>query len=631
MPLAASLAAVVLYLVPVAVVVACRARRGRALWAAALDVPLAVAVDLLLVLALTRLVTLEAATLASRPLWLGVGLGWRALRRRSGDAPAWPRAAGARALAVATLTGAVATWLSTLGSRPYPIWDRRWHIPLVASLRGQSIPFDNVLHRGEVLHYHFAGDVHAAMLQALSGDVIHASLALSLSHDVLFGLIGVTFALLLGGLGSRRAATAVLATAAALLAGPHTLWRTPGHPHLDGYSILNYFTMSFRPHDALAGLFFLGVAGALAARVGAEAPAETGDTAPALIASVAGLALSDETSLGLLGLSLGLTWILFPRILHPRRAVGAAILVGLLIAFVGPNLAFAASVAPGAQRHAVTLVPWRSPGCGNPTLPLTSRDGAAMLLADLGPAALLWLGGILGAIAGRRRGGAWPMAAFATAILGLSAVALTRVEVNHEALESHRFMAAGIFLAPVLALLTLLPERPRWPLLRGAGVVVATLGALLGAASTVDWIVNVVPNKWDAHDAFYSDVDLYTVDCRRDLGATVGARARPFYLSKAVWFGYAGCQPTFAPAHRDNAQWALTIGEPLFGKDELRTLVAGRRRPDEMLSVVCPRAAAAAAADPVCAYALRKAACHGLGRRLTECQLTPAQQTEAAR
>ncbi len=628
MPVAASLAAILLYLVPVAVVVVCRARPTRPLWAAALDVPLAVAADLLVVLGLSRLATLEVATLASRALWLGGGLGYLLVRRRTAGAPAWPWALGPRALLATAVTGWAAAQVSTLGSRPYWIWDRKWHIPLVASLRGQSIPFDNVFRRGEVLHYHFAGDVHAAMLQALSGDVIHASLALSLAHDVLFGLIGVTLALLVVGARRLRVALPVLATLAALLAGPYAPWRGPSAPRGDGYSILNYFTMSFRPHDALAGLFLVGIAGALAARL--HAGRKIGDSVPALLGSAAGLAISDETSLGILGLSLGVTWIFFPRILHPRRAVGAVILVGLLMAFVGPNVAFAASVAPGAQRHTVDLVPWRSPGYGNPPLLLARRDGAEVLLTDLGPTALLWLSAVLGALAARRPRGAGALAAFATGIFVLSALALTRVEVNHDYQESHRFMTAGVFLLPVLALLVLRAGGPRRPLLHAAAAGVGVLGAALGAGSTVSWIVSVLPTKGDARETFYAHTNFYAVDCRRDVGVALGAKARPRYLSQSIWYAYAGCQPTFAPAYHEGTQWALTIGYPMFGKEELRALRAGQRSPEDTLAVVCPRGAEASA-DPVCAYALGRAACHGVGRALTECELSPAQQAAASR
>jgi hypothetical protein len=470
--------------------------------------------------------------------------------------------------------------------------------------------------------------------------------------------MGVTSAILLAGLvelrppgesprtAARGALLAVLATVAALLAGPYTLWRNPAHPHIDGYSVLNYYSLSFRPPGAVAGLFFLGILGAIAARVWGElrgGPARLVDTAPALLSSAAGLAISDEASLGMIGLSLGLTWLVYPEILHPRRAVGVAIFAGLLAALIVPNVAFAATIAPGAQHHAAAIVPFRSPGCYTPVLLLSTREGKAMLLADLGPTALIWLGGVAGAIAARRRR-SWALLAFTTGLFVLSTLALTGVEVNHKPLESHRFMTGVTFLAPVLSLLVLLPHEapsasptPVVPLrsrrLRSAGLVAWALGVLLGSASTFDWIVNLLPVRGHRQDHFFTKEDLYAIDCRKDFGMTLGTRARPLYLSKSIWYAYAGCQPTFAPGKHDD-DWGLTIGNPYFFKEAVRVLRKTALGPGDPLTVICerrPEPPAQPPADPVCEYATRHASCHDLGPRLTECELTPKQQAEVAR
>jgi hypothetical protein len=633
MPTVAYVASTLLYLLPVAVFVACRARRARPLWAVALDVPLAVACDLLLVLTMARVVTLELATLASRVVWLAGGAIYFAAQRRAADPPAWPRALGARALGAAIGAGAVGAAISMACSRPYSIWDRKFHTPVVSALRGQTIPFENALAKGQVLHYHFSGDVQAAMVQSLSLDTIHSSLALSVGHDILFTLTGITLAFLLVGLGGSRARVAVVATLVTLLAGPYTIGRSPAQPHTDGYSILNFLSLSFRPHDALAGLFFLGIAGALAARVYRET-ARVHDTAPALLGITAGLALSDETSLGMIGLALGVTWLAYPRILHPHRVGGAAILVGMLVAFLGPNVAFAASLAPGAQHHAVAIVPWRSPGCYTPTLPLGSLEGAGALLADLGPTAFLWLGGVLGAISAQRRRSGYLMALASTLFL-LSAVALTRIEVNHDAVESHRFMTGEIFLAPVFSMLMLLPHatplgggRPRASVgngrLRDVAVGLWAIGATAASASTIDWIGWVLPRRGHRQDHFFTKDDLYALDCKRDLGATIGARATPAYLSKSIWYAYAGCHPTFAPAKHENAQWVVTIGNPYFDKEAVRVLRKNALSPEEPLGVICQRKPSPST-DPVCVFATHHGACEDLGERLTRCELTAAQ------
>ena len=634
MPIVASLGAIVLLLLPVAVVLVWRARRDRPLWALALDLPLAVAVDLLLVLCLTRLVRLELATFASRGLWLAAGAAiW--LRRRP-EAPAWPGALGRRELALAALGALVGFALSAQASWPYSIWDRKWHTPLVSSLRGQRLPFENVFAKGEILHYHFAGDVHAAMVQSLSFGVIHSSLALSVAHDVLFALIGAAIVLLFQGLAGRRGGLWGLGvTLAALLSGPLPLGRDPRHPYIDGYSVLNYLSMSFRPHDALAGLFFVGFLGAVLARVWRrpEGPA-IADTAPALLGAAAGLAISDEASLGILGVSLGLVWLAWPDVVHPRRGMGALLFLGLAVALIGPNLAFAASLSPGAQSHAIRLVPWRSPGCYTPTLSLSTSEGRRMLMFDAAPTVVAWLGGV-GAVVWWRRRRSAPIFAILTLLVLLSLFALTRLDVNHDALESHRFVTGMLFMAPLLAAALLLGAKDEAPpaaasglgrarLLGPAALVIA--GSALGGASTISWIARVLPVRGHRHDHFFTTQNLYAINCRKELGASLGERAAPHYLSKAIWYAYAGCHPTEAPGKHENS-WATTIGNPYFDKEALRVLDS-KMSAAEPLAVICPRPLPARP-DPVCGWAVAHAHCEDLGTAVSRCTLDGAERAAA--
>ena len=640
MRIAALLSALLLVLVPVVVVALVRARRERPIWALALDLPLAVAVDLLVVLTLTRFMRLEVATFVSRGLWLAAG-GYAVARFRREGKLARPEGLGRREIKTASLGALLGLVISGMGSWPYSIWDRKWHTPLTSSLRGQMLPFDNVFVKGEALHYHFTGDVYAAMVQSLSFGVLHSSLALSISHDVLFLLIGASVVLFFDGLAGKRGAIAGLAiTFGALLAGPFTMGRHPRAFAIDGYSILNYLSMSFRPHDALAGLFYVGIVGSVLARVWRRAtegatPPKVADTAPALILAVAGLAISDEASLGLLGLSLGLTWLAFPDVVHPRRVPGMLIFVALLFALVAPNLAFAASLSPGAQHHAVKLVPWRSPGCYTPVLPLTTAEGRRMLLFDMGPTALAWLGGAI-AFAGRRRPRTAPILALLTVFVAVSVFALTRVDVNGEALESHRFATSMLFLTPLLAASLLLRSPDEEPPAEGsrarralslAPIVLVILGASLGAASTISWIAGVLPRRGHRHTHFFTQENLFLLDCK-DLGGTLFAPARPTYISKSIWYAYAGCQPTFSPAKRENP-WAITIGNPYFDKPALKVLHRAVSA-DEPLPVICPRTPASPP-DPVCQWARAHAPCEDLGTRLTRCTLDAKQRVSASR
>ena len=100
------------------------------------------------------------------------------------------------------------------------------------------------------------------MLQTYSLDVLNASLALSLAHDVMFALIGVTLAASLMSSGRRPIHVVVLSVAAVLLAGPCVLRFGVGEPYL-GYSYYALYVWGFRPHQHIAMLMFTGAAGVL--------------------------------------------------------------------------------------------------------------------------------------------------------------------------------------------------------------------------------------------------------------------------------------------------------------------------------------------------------------------------------
>src|SRR6185503_2176517 len=119
-----------------------------------------------------------------------------------------------------------------------------------------------------------------------------------------------------------------------------------------------------------------------------------------------------------------------------------------------PNLAFAAALAPGAQRHAMAIVPWRAPGCYTPTLPLPSLGGFRVLFLDTLPTLAVWVGCALAWAAFERRT-TRVLVVFHSALFVCSIVALTRIDVNHQALESHRFMTGISFVSPLIGVLVL--------------------------------------------------------------------------------------------------------------------------------------------------------------------------------
>lgn len=626
--LARSLLAAALYVVPVLalLLLAATAPRDRTPWLVASRIPLAVALDLMSVLTLTLFVRLEIAAVVTRVAWGAFALAVIVARRgRLRDL--WPRGLNKRAALLASIAATTAVWVSLQGSRPYSMWDRKWHTPLVASIRGQELPFHNIWSRAEVLHYHFSGDVQAALLQTFSGDVIHSSLALSLAHDVTFALIGATLALLLVWHGMRSVAFAALATAAVVLAGPITLGREGWGRHADGYSVLNFLTMSFRPHDGVALLFLLGLIGATVARRrrgSAEPPSRAAITS--LLASTAGLAISDEASLGLFALALGLVWLVVPDVLptNKSRAVGVLVFVGMLLALAVPNVAFSAALSVGVGGgHRFAIAPWRSPGCYNPALPLTTVRGALMLAYDVGSIATIVAAGAVARLFKARL----PSASFGllAVLAALSTVALTRIEINRTPLEAHRFMAGVIVVAPVIGVIWLVKDgglRGWLPWPDRAVVVALLLGGMgLGAASTLEWLYTIAPIRSPRHSLFYTRDDLYAVDCVADFGAAPLRRAAPSYVAKEIWYAFAGCAPIYAPALRTADTWTLTIGEPLFEIDAVRALDRAFVKRTEPLQAVCP---VTTKLDRVCAWAEAHDRCAPLARRARVCELSPA-------
>ena len=90
----------------------------------------------------------------------------------------------------------------------------------------------------------------------------------------------------------------------------------------------------------LAGSF-VGFTIAVVARIrGARLPLEK--TLPPLVACTAALGLTDESALGTLGLSLGVTWLIFPTVVADTRRAGVGVLPmspGMVTKFLLSNLA----------------------------------------------------------------------------------------------------------------------------------------------------------------------------------------------------------------------------------------------------------------------------------------------------
>jgi hypothetical protein len=626
MALLASIAAAAIYLVPVVVILAYRARRDTQFWEMALDVPLVVSVDLLSILLLARIVTLEQAAIASRVGWLAaaVGLAWA---RRGSWKGRWPEALGRREVLSLALTSVVALLISLSMSRPYAVWDRRWHIGLVTSIRGQSLPLMNVYEPTGQLYYHYAGDALAAVLQTFSLDVMHSSLALSLAHDITYLLLGLTLALLFLQIGRREIVTAALSAAAMLLMGPVTFLLTDGLLSRSGHSLVNLLSLSFRPHVSLAQLLMVGFVATILVRLDATsrgAPAAPARTAAPLLACTALLTMSDEASLALLGVALGVAWLFEPNVLHPRRVFGLGLLVGLASTIACTMWILSGTMAPGAPDAGVEIVSWRWPGFVVSSVSLNEARSFLIAASDTLPVLAAALAAAIVGIATHRRE-IRTLALFYGALATVTFLVYCRLRVGATDVQSHRFMTAALFLAPLLLVVL------HFGLSKGGGLrarVRAAIGLVcvvavgLSAFSTVVWLLRVAPAQCAEGRQFWGDRDrdqFYNTDCRRTSGARLLERPEPTYVATDAWYAIAGCRPFFAPgrtgSHGIKVDWPV-LG--IIGLAKLHQMLP----PNSTLRVLCSTNQSSAF-DSVCAYAQRETACEQIGdSAFTRCRLT---------
>ncbi len=644
----AQIVSTAVYLLPVGLVVLLWARRDRRLEELAALIPAIVAVDLLLVMLLCRLIRLEWAAIVSRALWVAGAVLWfyrgseRGLRlrelfagglgpsqgpnddrrmRRGGIRPARPAALDARAgigLGLGALTGAA---LSMILSRPNAIWDRELHIPFVASLRGQQMPFASPFEPGVAFHYHFSGDVLASMLQVFAFDTINASLALSLAHDVMFALIALSMGLALLRSGPKPIHVVVLSVAAVLLSGPCVLRFGVGEPYL-GYSYYALYIWGFRSHQHVAMLLFVGIAAVLLARNDESQP--RGGIA-ALVAMMGLLSVTDETSAAVLGLCLGIAWLIDPQLLAPTRRRGLALLGGLLAALIVTNLVYAGSLAPGGPVQKLSFVAPRSPGVQQPPLPLSTAGGLVALVADTFP---IWTILLALAFVAARRGhddAAAPapprrgLMVFALALTVVSIVGLTTIDVNNGPPEGHRFLTAALFLFPVIGVLCL----DRWwgPGSLGRTLVLAAL--MLGGGSTVLWLSHYPRHPTPESHFRQRGQNLHTSDCRALTGARFGQKPAVTYVESSVFYAYAGCRPSFVAGERRTKYWTRKE-YPTLGTRALREVDREMAPPDATVDAVCPTGRGRGDVDEVCAYVLARPGCVPDGTDFVRCPLSPA-------
>jgi hypothetical protein len=617
MPVYATPLAVCLYLLPTALVLVARSSRRRPAWEMGLDIAMVAAIDLLVIDLLSRTVTVETAVLLSRPLWILAAGGATVWRSRRGRELRWPEALGLRELGALAFTCLLALLVSLQLSRPKSIWDRQWHMPLSASLRGQSLPFQNVYEPGPVLHYHITGNVLAAELQVLSGDVLHAAYALSLAHDIFFVLTAAAIGLAILHFSGRRLVALPLAVAV-LLAGPFTLRGPDGSNPMQGYSFLNLLTLSFRPHVPLSELLMAGFVIALLARIADGGPAPVAKTLPGLFACVSVLGLTDESSTATMCASLGVAWLVFSKIVADTRLAGVGVFVGLAAAIIGPNVLFSAALAPGGPLQKLSFVPWRNPGFENPVLLLSGRGGLNVLFCDTLPFVLPMVGlAIAMVFAPSRQLGA--LAVFVWTLCCMSTLAMTRLEINTTPHNVQRFMVAPIYVAPLAGILAI---EKRWWSSLGRGLLLVGLGA--GCFCTVFWLryESLGPGTHTAAPEEFSPkgFDFYDLDCRKVAGAHRGERASRAYVDRTLQYLFTGCRPVYVPGGDQAYEiWhQKTFSEPTArGFAEFDAEVG-----DGPLRVVCP---AKGPSDEVC-QRVERSRCPPAGSAFVECMTTAAER-----
>ena len=578
-----------LYLLPIVAFTALRSRRSTSLWQSATDIPLAVALDLMGVLILARFMRLELASLVSRVLWV-VGLTlWTVWRAKKGDVPKWPSEIDRRLSANALVQSAFAVLCSLTLSRFSNVWDREWHIPLTASLRGQRLPFGNVYEpRGE-LAYHYTGDVLASMLQTFSLDAMHSALALSLAHDVMFGLLGIVVTFTLAAAGIKRLAVQWSVLGAMVFAGPLLFAQNPKEP--GGYSIGNLLSLSYRPHVSLAYVLTMGFAAALLAGVYRSKADARARVFPALAAVSAVLAITDETTLVLLGLWIGVVWLYDPGSLANTRLRGLLKLLLLVVAIGASILVFGGALGLHAERYPMWLVAPRAPGWSYAPEPLTKALGRSRVAEDMFTVFGVFVAAVGVVFSARRRETRTVAISFLTVALAAT-LGLTCVDFNHRPIENHRWVTLAFLFAPLLAAFMLAEPDPPGAPRRTAGLaaLLVYLSCGLGAASTVDWLWTG-PGLRMRHQQFVGGLRtnlLYETDCRATTGAHWFEQATPTYAEERGVYLWAGCHPTFVAGPTVNADGhKIKVGGPNSGASGLNDVLRNMLEPGAPVVLAC--------------------------------------------
>lgn len=624
-----TLVAAAIYLLPIILFTALRCRRQSSLWQLATDIPLAIAVDLLGVMLLARFMRLELASLVSRGLWLAGLVVWSVWRAKKRDFPAPPDGLGWRLLVSALCQSVLAVLCSLTLSRHANVWDREWHIPLTSSLRGQRLPFGNVYEPRVELAYHYTGDVLGSMLQTYSRDAMHSSLALSVAHDLMFALLSVTLAFTLAAVGIRRMAVQLTVLSAMVFAGPMVFAQEPKEP--GGYSIGNLLSLSYRPHVSLAFVLTVGFAAAVLAGIYRAKGDVRTRVFPTLVATSAVLVITDETTLVLLGLWLGVIWLYDPGSLADTRLGGVLRLALLVVSIGGSILVFGGALGLHAERYPMWLVEPRSPGWNHSPDLLTSARGLSRVAQDMFTVFGVFVAALGIAVVSRRRETRTVAVAFLAVALAAT-FGLTCIDFNHSPIENHRWVTLALLFAPLLAAFMLAePDPPGAPRrVAGLAALVIYVSCGFGAMSTIDWLWGG-PGYKTMSPQFLGQYPLYGIDCRKLTGAHLLEHATPTYAEDRGMYLWIGCHPTFVAGPSANIdRHKIKTGGASSGHAALEDVYRNMLEPDTEVSVAC--ISNGSRPDRICSSAQSKDVgnCGSAGSDFTLCSVPSAKRKRLA-
>ncbi len=579
------------------------APRGRGSFAEALlRVAVAFGVDLCVVIVLATVLPVCWAAMVSRVLYSVAFVIWRLGGTSRVAHPPMAFVGAAIVFTLVVLTSTHLSWTFTY------LGDRQWHLPLVPSIEGQRLPFDNVFNATR-LHYHWGGDLVAAEARAFSLDHLSSAAALSLVHDVYMGLGAAWIVLFARALGVR---SWVFPAFCALAVVHHDLV-----PRLIGVTAKDepfypFDIVTYRPHVPVSFVASVGLVGAVVVRV--VAPHVAG-ARRALAASLFVVAICDEASAGVFGLSLAVTWLFAPKILARSRLRGFGLLVALAWLVVVPNLVLTGTLGSGGAVRAMRWVAPRFAGTEGIHTPVFSMDGATLAVrqlgAPLGSAIALVLSLVRRPASAARP--AFGVVAFVLSVLlvaGLFAVCLV---VNESAGEAQRYYVPIFVVSMSVVALTQPTLRRQF-----VPVLVVAFGVPM-IASLYDGSAMVEKLRYSEFTAGGHDADmpfdLFEVDCRDVAAARFGESPQRIYIDKSGWSLYSACRSLWLPGN-DHAGWKMPIF-PDSNVERQRSTLEGTVV-DASAPAVCWRGSRS---DAVCTDLKARGLCRPGDRYFLECEL----------